>query len=822
MIRILLRPLLAAMLLVGASAASAAPSGFAQQMQRTLMTDPATALTAATKRLRTESAATARAEAYWVQAQAETRLGQFDAALATIRRMRALPLEGREARRASARANMLRGLIARQNGDFPEALSLYRDAQRDFITSRDVRGQGQVLTALGSLYADSANNEDAFRYLTMAEEAYSGDAPYRLTLNNNFGVALINADRSAEAIPRFNAAAALADELGIDGYAARIRANTAIAQLELERTNDAAQTLALIGDPSRLGNPQLALEVQRIRALLALRQGHADQALRLITATFEGVDIEHSDASFRFAHSAAYEIYSELSRPSDAIRHLRAVRRLEEAEYRLAASNRSALLAAQFGYDAQNARIDRMRAEQLQRSVAYERQRNAMQRVFVIVITVASLILLALLARLLFVAVRARNQARRDEARLAAINADLEQALAAKKEFLASTSHEMRTPLNGIIGMTQIMLADAALPAGTRGQVELVSNAGAAMRALVDDLLDVAKIEHGGFTVTPKPTRLAPIISTVVAQSRATAQLEGLTIDEQTDLPDDELLLDPDRVRQIILNLVGNAVKFTEEGGISISASKAGTVERPTVRIAVADTGPGIDPAWHDAVFDLFKQVDGSRTRRHGGTGLGLAISRQLARAMGGDISIDSSPGKGSTFTVELPYQRVVTAPKAHDEEAALATIWIVAADPLRGALLANIAQRSGASIDTVPVQDWADQLRRGIATAGRILLIDSRALDGLPPGSDDASLLEGRRIIIVGDAADSQAHPLRARAENSAFALNSLLPMLPVNSAENADTAITRLQFADEKPTQEPVAPINYKRIAGVSERGR
>jgi signal transduction histidine kinase len=444
-----------------------------------------------------------------------------------------------------------------------------------------------------------------------------------------------------------------------------------------------------------------------------------------------------------------------------------------------------------------------------------------MQRTFLIVVVVAGLSLVALLARLLFVTLKARNQARDNEAAMAVINRELESALAAKSEFLASTSHEMRTPLNGIIGMAQILLTEEQLPDKARGQIELINNAGSAMRALVDDLLDVAKIEHGGFTISPRATRLAPILEDVVGQSEANARIAGLSLDLSIDAPDIDLLLDPDRVRQILVNLVGNAIKFTEEGGVAVSARKIDRPDRHSIQIMVRDTGPGIAPEWHEQIFELFKQVDGSRTRRHGGTGLGLAISRQLARAMGGDIMLDSSPGNGSIFTIELPYQPAAVTTAKSTLHQPLAAIWVLAADPLRAALLTNMAQRSGAAVDALPPAKLAVELDRAESEAGQTLIIDSRALALLPGDGQWLPLVTERQVIIVGDATDSPDHALRKLGKSAAFALNSLLPMLQRQLADHDDVTISRLQFAADAPTLTEVAPTTQYRIAGVSDRG-
>lgn len=818
--------LLTMIIAVMMSAAPAmASSRFAEAMRAELVTDPSSALSQAEAEMRQASArgrpaqAERLAEALWVKAQAEIRLGQTDASLVTLQRIVHLRLTGDLHHRMTANVSLLRGLAARQRGDFPAALNHYRAAQTAFIAAHDERGQGQALQALGALYTDTSDSPNAFRYLELAEEAYSNDDIYNLSLNNNFGVALVNAERPAEAVDRYSRAAEYADRLGATAYATTIRHNIAIAQIELGRLVAAAATLRRIGDPSLLANPALQNQVLRARAMLAFRAGRTADAVRDLERIFADTDLSETSAQYRFAHTIAYQVYEGAGQPALALRHLEAVRRLEEADSRLLASNRAALLAAQFGYDAQNARIDRLRAEQLARNIIVERQRSAMQRTFGLIIIGAGVVALAALAGMLVIAMRARNQARRDEAKLAVTNAQLEEALAAKSEFLASTSHEMRTPLNGILGMSQILLADSTLSAKTRGQVELVHSAGTAMRVLVDDLLDIAKIEHGGFTIAPRAALIAPIIDEAVAQFRDAARIDGLTLDAEITLPHEDILIDPDRMRQIIVNLIGNAVKFTERGGVVVRVDLVPGDRGPRLRLAVSDSGGGIAPEWHEKIFLLFQQVDGTRTRSHGGTGLGLAICRQLAQAMGGDVALSSTSCAGTTFTVDLPYQPIAVGKTASTDAKPLADIIIIGADPLRAALLHGIAKRSGRSTEAVVPAMVAARLDEAAPTAGTIILMDAQAVALLPPTTDLKAVAADIVLIIAGDSDALAGHQLTRRATCVPFAVNALLPLL--GSAPIAGQNST-LQISPPGSTilDEPL-PSTPRTASGSGRRG-
>ena len=230
-----------------------------------------------------------------------------------------------------------------------------------------------------------------------------------------------------------------------------------------------------------------------------------------------------------------------------------------------------------------------------------------------------------------------------------------EQANQAKTQFLASVSHELRTPLNAVVGMSDL-LSDTTLRTDQREMVETVKGSSRALLALIDDLLDFASIEAGKIALNPIPFDLAKVLSEVreIGQMQATAK--GLRFNLHV-TPRTPLLLvgDERRLREILLNLVGNAVKFTEHGGILVSADGVPDGEVASLRLEVSDTGIGIEDAARTRIFERFTQADETILNRFGGTGLGLAISQQLVRLQGGEITVESTPGKGSTFGFSIP-----------------------------------------------------------------------------------------------------------------------------------------------------------------------
>jgi signal transduction histidine kinase/ActR/RegA family two-component response regulator len=236
---------------------------------------------------------------------------------------------------------------------------------------------------------------------------------------------------------------------------------------------------------------------------------------------------------------------------------------------------------------------------------------------------------------------------------LVAANSALETASKAKSGFLAGMSHELRTPLNAIIGFTDALLAgvDGPMNDEQRASLTWVQRGGRDLLALINDILDLSKIEAGRIAITPEPFNPVELVASVQGQHRPLAEPKGLAMELSNVGGPEQVILDPQRTRQILVNLVGNAVKFTATGLVTIIVSGAAD-ERLVV--AVQDSGPGIDPGDLEAIFDEFRQV-GPDAGRSEGTGLGLTISRRLARAMGGDITVTSTPGKGSNFILDLP-----------------------------------------------------------------------------------------------------------------------------------------------------------------------
>jgi signal transduction histidine kinase len=225
-----------------------------------------------------------------------------------------------------------------------------------------------------------------------------------------------------------------------------------------------------------------------------------------------------------------------------------------------------------------------------------------------------------------------------------------------KSQFVSSMSHELRTPLNAIIGLTDMLVTNATRFGTEKAQEPLqrVNRAGTHLLGLINQVLDLSKIEAGKLELSPQTVQLEPLINEVIGTAGQLAEQNKnrLVVDAQENLG--ALTVDPMRLRQILLNLLSNACKFTKEGQVTLRARKVAN-GREWIELAVADTGIGMTPEQQAKLFEEFRQADATTAQRFGGTGLGLAITRKLARMMGGDVTVTSKPGKGSVFAVRLP-----------------------------------------------------------------------------------------------------------------------------------------------------------------------
>lgn len=668
--------------------------------------------------------ALALATADWLRGESAVRLGRANEAkgalAGALRTARAL------APTSDLMANVLlsQGGLDRADGRISDALDAYQSAHRVFAHLNDGRGQAKALVQIADLYNDAKDFASALRYLEQASSTYRGDDSFRLAILNNRALTLTELSRTADALAQLHEALRLARRMNSPALQAVIGRNIARAQLSMGRVADAESMIAEVvrADPRPDVEDRRAMD--SIAAHPVFQRGRSIEAARLIDRSFDGVDLKTTTVLQRDGHRSAYHIYSAVGRTADALRHLEALKRIDDDATRLATSTSLALMGARFDFANQELRIARMKAADLQRNIAFERAQLRTERLVLIGSVGAIIVVLALLGVWLVTLGRSRNRIRAAHGELAVTNDQLEKALAVKTEFLATTSHEIRTPLNGILGMTQIMLADTGLPGDVRERVEVMHGAGLTMRALVDDLLDVAKIENGRLTLETAPFDLSATIRD--ASRLFEDQAAARTIAFVRDLDDCPAMVigDSARIRQIVFNLLSNALKFTTAGEVRLTARRMAD----GVAISVADSGIGIAPDKLEEIFEAFRQADTSTTRQFGGTGLGLAICRRLARAMGGDVTVESAPGRGSRFTLILPLVEMVETPRS-----VRPTVLIVDRNPIRRAMWTKLCADHGVIAFAGNAEEAIIRLGEGGVTK---MLIDDSAIreDGIVP----------------------------------------------------------------------------------------
>ncbi|MCC6139214.1 MAG: response regulator [Nitrospira sp.] len=431
-----------------------------------------------------------------------------------------------------------------------------------------------------------------------------------------------------------------------------------------------------------------------------------------------------------------------------------------------------------------------------------------------------------------------------------------EDAANAKAEFLANMSHEIRTPMNGVIGMTEI-LARTSLSNTQRHYVETIRNSGDTLLALINDILDFSKIEAGKLEIQPVALDLRDLVERTAEQLAGRAQQKGLHLLAEYDPAVPTAVIgDPIRIRQILTNLLGNAIKFTQQGDVRVSVTVDSSAPRelgPAIfRIAVTDTGTGISPEGQARLFQSFSQVDGSSTRVHGGTGLGLSICKQLSQLMGGGIAVQSGIGQGSTFSVTLPLPLQAEPDAERRDDAALAEVRICAAvsHPQTRRLLTHYLSSWGLVPQIADTgAEFLEQIMNALATEGGqvIALIDETFADMtdihvLQDLRSDAALADAvilrllsftRRAEAEQDPAFGQipfvTKPIRYDALHAA--LQSLLGKPPLPSASPLPTPLSTprlagaVLLAEDNPVNQEIATLMLENLGcsvTVAQSGR
>jgi signal transduction histidine kinase/tetratricopeptide (TPR) repeat protein len=620
------------------------------------------------------------ATALWLEAEALTRTSRIAKAKAAVATASQFAATDGKLTKLDGDLALSRARIAESSGDFANALKNYQQAHAVFAKLGIARSQSLALLGLGDLYEKARDFVREIRYYREAAQIYSGDPAIALAAANNLGFAYEQMARYEQAVPRFEQALGIATSLKSPILQASILNNLAISYARLLRLPEAERAanraLMLAGKVDVDGEARFSWGA---RAEIEYRRGNVGGAAADLQKAFRGVDLKTTTPTFRDMHAIAYKVYRAQGDLPLAMAHLEAFKRLDDQGRSLASSANLALLGAQFDFARQDLEIEHLKSAELQRDIRLRKSQAEIQTVVFASILIAGILLLVWIAGRHALVSRHRNdiahknteliktlsERDREIERRTEIESQLrfamqaaQQASRAKSHFLANMSHELRTPLNAIIGFSELMLSARMKPEKSREYAGNIAEGGHHLLAVLNNVLDMARIESGKVELEEHLVRLGDVVDHALSVLGGREAHAGKEIRSTGD-GDIFVRGDEVRLRQALINLVSNAVKFTGEGGlieIRIERTADG------VDIAVEDNGEGIPADKLPIIMEPFGQAESTYARTHGGVGLGLPIVKSLAELHGGRFSIESEYGRGTIARVHLPEERVADA----------------------------------------------------------------------------------------------------------------------------------------------------------------
>lgn len=551
-----------------------------------------------------------------------------------------------ERRDVQARATMNAGSIYMVLGFQEQAMEHYFQALRDYEALGQDRSAAYVENNIGVANLKARRFDDALGYfrrsLARAEKIGSAEASYGAL--GNIGITYSHQGKYSEALGPLRQAQALIDAQG-DGVASVInKTQLAVATAHLGNFGSAMQMFEAIIASARAQHVELELPtVLQFQAEAYVNAGRPGEAEALLLESLSIAQASRYKEQIRRGLNLLVTAYEKQGKTVLALQTRKELQTLLEEHNNELSSARIAVLQVEYDTEKKENELIVLRQDNEIKALALAKEEKEK-------LVVAALALAGFLVTL-SLGLHLMHRRRLSQERL--VNEHLRRLDQLKDQLLANTSHELRTPLNGIMGLSEQLLEQPEVLQcpEVREKIAAIAGCGNRLTRLVGDIMDMAQLNEGSIDLHIQPTALFPAVQEVVSLNITLASGKDIHLENHVrrELPD--VSADPERLQQILYNLVGNAVKFTEHGLVIVDAQLRGS----QIEISVQDSGAGIPPTAQERLFKRFEQGDSSMARRHGGAGLGLAISKMLVELQGGSIGVESWPGQGSRFYFTVP-----------------------------------------------------------------------------------------------------------------------------------------------------------------------